>query len=349
MVYVIGAGIAGLTTSLFLIEKGYEVEILEKNEGIKSSACAEGCNFYSLEILPFNFKPFISKKVDGIKLFFGEKYFYIKIEGAVLEREKLMEKMAEEIVEKGGKIKFCEEVVNVDDEFIYTRKRKIKYDVCIGADGPLSVVKNYFGNKYEYKVGCQYKIKFDASDMNFLEIYFDKNFSNYYSWIFPKENTINVGLIGKFQKLDKFLKEKEIEGNILKKQAGLIPCSFPQKIADEKIALVGDSASITNPFSLGGISPAIHAGKILSENVENLKEYERKVMHEICNPVLIKGRKAVENLRKEEMEILFKKISGKEIGEIKIKDFLHLILHLCLFRKACYISKSLIHSLKWGW
>ena len=195
----------------------------------------------------------------------------------------------------------------------------------------------------------RYEIKYDTSDMNFLEIYFDKNFSNYYSWIFPKENSINVGLIGKFQKLDEFLKEREIKGDILKKQAGLIPCSFPKKIVNERIALIGDSASITNPFSLGGISPAIYAGKILSENVENLKEYEKEVMHEICNPVLIKGRRAVENLSNDEMEILFKKINGKEIGEIKIRDFAHLIFHPIILRKASYISKALIHSLKWGW
>lgn len=157
MIHVVGAGIAGLTAGLFLIEKGYEIEILEKKECIKSSVCAEGCNFSSLKLLPIDFKPFVSKKVDGIKLFFGDSYFYIKMDGAVLDREKLMEKMAEELLEKGGKIKFCEEVVNVDDEFIYTNKRKIKYDLCVGADGPLSVVKSYFGNKYEYKVGCQYE------------------------------------------------------------------------------------------------------------------------------------------------------------------------------------------------
>lgn len=349
MIHIVGAGIAGLTASLFLIEKGYEVEILEKNEWIKSSACAEGCNFSSLELLPFNFKPFISKKVDGIKLSFIDKYFYIKMDGVVLERERLMKKMAEEIVEKGSKIKFCEKVMKVDDEFIYTKSGKIKYDICIGADGPLSVTKNYFGNKYEYKIGCQYEIEYDTSNMNFLEIYFDKKFSSYYSWIFPKENSINAGLIGKFYKLNEFLRERRIKGNILKKQAGLIPCFFPRKIAHKKIALIGDSASITNPFSLGGISPAIHAGKILSENLENLREYEKKVIKKFCNPVLIKGRKAIESLSNNEMEILFKKINKKEFHDIRMKDFVHLLIHPLLIGKVYYISNALIYSLKFGW
>jgi flavin-dependent dehydrogenase len=350
VIYVIGAGPAGLAAGLFLIEKGYDVKILEKNAEIKSTACAEGCDLSSLKILPFDSMPYIAKKVKGVKCIFGNKYFHVSMEGVVLNRQKWLEGMAKEFIRRGGEIEFNAKVKKVDDEFIYVNGKKIKYDICIGADGCRSVVKEYFGNKYEYKVGCQYEIKYDTSSINFLELYFDKNYSTYYAWIFPKERSINAGVIGKFTQLDKFLRSKGIEGNILKKQAGLIPCSLPSKLASKKIALIGDAAAVTNPFSLGGIAPAIQAAKILAENVEKLEEYEKKLKaHPICSPILLKGRRAIEELNNEETKILFDCVHGKELSKMRAKDFTRLLLKPSLVIKAYYIAKALLHSLKWGW
>ena len=47
MIYVIGAGPSGLTTGLFLIEKEYDVTIIEKNDNIESTPCGEGCDINS--------------------------------------------------------------------------------------------------------------------------------------------------------------------------------------------------------------------------------------------------------------------------------------------------------------
>ena len=350
MIYVIGAGPAGLAAGLFLIEKGYDVKIFEKNAAIKSTTCAEGCDLSSLKLLPFDSTPYISKKVRGVKCIFGNKYFYVSMEGVVLNRQKWLEEMAKEFIERGGKIELNAKVKKLDDEYLYTNDDKIRYDICIGADGCRSVAKEYFGNKYEYKIGCQYEIEYDTSSMNFLELYFDKNYSTYYAWIFPKRSSINAGVIGKFAQLDKFLMDRGIEGKILKKQAGLIPCSLPSKLASKKIALIGDAAAITNPFSLGGIAPAIQAAKMLTENIENLEKYEKKLKaHPICSPILLKGKKAVEELNNEETKILFDCVHGKELSRMRARDFASLIFKPSLIIKAYYIAKALLHSLEWGW
>ncbi len=350
MIHIIGAGPAGLITGLFLIKKGYEIKILEKNERIKSTPCGEGCDEASLNKIPFNYTAYISRKVKGIKMCFKNKHFYANINGIVLNRQKWMEGMANEIIERGGKIEFSSKVSKIDDDYIYLNGRKERYDICIGADGPLSVVKEYFGNKYEYMVGCQYEIEYDTTNIDFLEFYLDRDFSNYYAWIFPKEKSINVGLIGKFSMLDKFVEWKKLKGKILKKEAGLIPIGKVKKIASKKIALIGDAACITNPFSLGGLSPIIYASKILADNINNLEEYGNKLMkHPILSPILLKGMLAARKMNNKEIELTFKNLNGKDFKEIKTKDFLHLLIRPSILIKMYYVGKAFLHSLNWGW
>ena len=82
MIHIVGAGPAGLIASLFLLEKGYEVEIFEKNKEIKSSACGEGCDLKSLAELPFDSLPYIERKINEVRWFFRDKTFYVKKKGS---------------------------------------------------------------------------------------------------------------------------------------------------------------------------------------------------------------------------------------------------------------------------
>ncbi len=351
MIIIVGAGPAGLITGLQLVDKGYEVKIFEKNDRIKSTACAEGCDANSLNLLKFDFMPYVAKEVEGIKFNFTDMFFYAKIKGVVLNRQKWLEAMAEEFMKRGGRIEFSAKVIGIDDEFIYLQNgRKIAYEMCIGADGPASTIKNYFGNRYEYLLGCQYEIEYNTANMHFLEFYLDKNYTSYYAWIFPKRSSINAGLAGKFYQLNEFLKSKNIKGKILRKSAGLVPVSMAKRIASQRIALIGDAASLTNPFSLGGISPIIHASKILVKNIGNLENYEKEIRkHEIYDKSFLKGKKSVEKIRNEEIEAIFNILNGKEIGEVRYRDFTPLVLKPPTLIKAGYIAKAFLRSLKWGW
>ena len=348
MIHIIGTGPAGLIAGLFLLEEGYDVVIFEKNKHIISSACGEGCDFSSLNLLPFDSSKYIEREIEGIKFHFRDKYFYINYKAVVLNRQKWMEGMANEFMNRGGKIKFSNKVKKIDDKFIYTNEGKIEYDICIGADGPLSITRNYVGSNCMNFVGCEYEIE-GKIETNYLEFYLDKEYSSYYAWVFPKKESMNVGLIGKFSLLDKFLKDKGINGKIIKKQAGIIPYGI-KKLVKNNVVLIGDAACMANPFSLGGISPLIYASKILAKNIVNLEKYEKEIKkHEMTSQIFMKGKKAVEKLRNEDMEMIFKYINGKEIKQIKYRDLLHLLLHPILLIKAYNISKALTHSIKWGW
>ncbi len=349
MIYIVGAGPAGLVTGLFLVERGHDVIILEKEERIKSTPCGEGCDLQSLKIIPFDSSPYFERVVDGIKFILDEKSFYAKINGVVLNRQKWLEELANEFIGRGGKISFSNEVIKIDSRYIYTKEDRIEYEICIGADGPLSVVRKYIGGDCLFEIGSEYEMKYKIEE-NYLEFYLSKKFSHHYAWIFPKKETINAGIIGKFSKLDNFLNELGIDGEIISKKAGIIPYGGAKRLVKNNVALVGDAACMANPFSLGGISPAIHAAKILAKNISDLKRYEKEIKaHPIMDSSLIKGKKALEKLKDEEMRMVFKRINGKEIREIKYKDISYLFLHPVATIKFYKIAKALLHSIKWGW
>lgn len=349
MIFIVGAGVSGLILSLFLLEEGNNVIILEKEKKIKSSVCGEACDIASLSLIPFDSSPYFERRINGIKFVFDGEYFYAKVDGVVLNRQKWLEGMAHEVVKRGGEIKFSQKVIRIDKSYIFTHDDKFKYDVCIGADGPLSVARKHIGGKCRICVGSQYEIEYKKDD-NFLDFYVSRKYSRHYAWVFPKKNSINVGVIGKFSDLNSFIEDLNLKGRIISKGAGIIPYGGIKKFVRENVAVIGDAACMVNPFSLGGISPSIHAAKILAKNIDDLEKYEKEIKkHAIMDKILIKGKKAVENITDREIKNIFKYIKGKELRDIRYRDFIPLLFYPLSITKFYRIGRALIHSLKWGW
>jgi len=292
---IVGAGPAGLISALNLIQKGMSPVIFEKRSGIETTACGEACDLQSLNKIPFDSDPYICRRVKGAKLFYpGAAYSYIHKEGVVLDRASWLKGMAKEIEIRGGHIRLNSEVVAIEEDSIRLKNgERIGYDILIGADGPNSCIARHLGIKHKFVVASQYKIAYDSSNMDYLEFYLDKRFSPVgYSWIFPKDGVINVGVGDDFAHLNAFLRHKGLDGyEIIEREAGIIPVSGVQKLVQHNIALIGDSASMPNPFSLGGLAPIIYASQILVRNVNNLENYDREIRkHPIAAPVLLKAR-----------------------------------------------------------
>ena len=304
-VVIVGAGPAGLISALNLMQRGITPLILEKESVIRSTACAEACDLQSLDKVPFNSNPYICRRVKGVKLIFpnGASGHFDK-ESVVLDRTNWLRGMAKEVETKGTEIRLNSDVVAIEENSIRLKSgERIGYDTLIGADGPNSCLAKHLDVKHKFLVATQYKIAFDTSSMDYLEVYFDKRFSTSYSWIFPKDGIINVGVGSDFAHLDAFLRYKGLDNyKIIDKETGIIPCSGIQKLVERNMALIGDSASMPNPTSLGGLTPIIHASQALARHIDNLEDYESEIKnHPLADPALLKAGRSLTELNNEEL------------------------------------------------
>jgi len=359
-VVVVGAGPAGLISSLFLVKAGVRPLILEMNPSIDSTPCGEGCTTAALSKIPFDSGSYISKIVKGSILIQSDgSCCYTENETAILNRTDWLKGIAGVLEAIGGKIIFGKKVTTVQDNCVLLDNgERINYDVLIGADGPRSPIAGYLGVKYENVVVSQYKIEFDTQEMDWLELYINRGLSSGYSWVFPKQYSLNIGMQGSFAQLDEFIKIKGLAGKrILDKEAGIIPVSGIQKLVEGNIALIGDSASMPNPLSGGGLAPIIYAAKILVDNIHNLANYERAIKkHPISSPLLSKARRILLQLSDEDLlnltEIVIK--PGKGLGRrFVFFRLIRILKHpLLLLRKnfaLLYIYRAAEISRDYGW
>ena len=92
-----------------------------------------------------------------------------------------------------------------------------------------------------------------------------------YGWVFPKKDTVNIGVCCLYSQLrhkihdylNAFLKNTNIEGRrITRFTSALIPVAPAKMIFEESVLVVGDAAGMVDPIYGGGISQAIHGGRI---------------------------------------------------------------------------------------
>ncbi len=356
-VVIVGAGPAGLITALNLLEVGLKPLILEKEPEIRSTACGEAVGLQWLNELPFDSSPYIAKRVKGAKLIFpGGNFELIDKQCAVLNRTEWLKGIAEELKQRGGKIRLNSEVVTVASDHVKLKNGEITgYDRLIGADGPKSSLTRYLRLSYDFIIASQYKINSDTSGMNHLEFYFDKRFSFGYAWIFPKEGMINVGVGGDFNHLNAFLQYKGLDKQrIIKKEAGLIPSSgISGKLVAGNIALIGDAAAMPNPSGSSGLAPIIQASQILKRNINHLKDYEREVKnHPMAHPILRQGALIMKSFTNQDLANIGKLFSGVKEGEGHAPYLTRVIKHPTLLprlRKLWTVYKAGKMAMDYGW
>lgn len=369
-IVVVGAGPAGSTAAMYAAKSGASVLFLDKKKEIGSPIQCAGFLPHASEIhallpdatLPETLNNYpeacVLQRIKTQRIIppnWKAKEFPVK--GAVLDRRRYDQFLAEEAVNAGAELMIKTRITKIEGTTIETSgvfgKHRIKAKAIIGADGPNSFIaksKN-LPQKQELNgssVAIEYKV-INAPDIDpeALEMYFGKNYvPGGYAWIFPEgENRANVGVgirtgmaekgISAKKYLHRFMKEHPIAGPKLKNAritnviAGLIPVNgAPEKTATENSLIVGDAAGHIIATNGGGIPPAMIAGKIAGEIAAEfaagnckLEEYDRcwRAQFGKALETSVKARQLMDELMKSDtlMNAAFSLISPAQMKEMQ--------------------------------
>ncbi|MHA1211516.1 MAG: geranylgeranyl reductase family protein [Candidatus Heimdallarchaeota archaeon] len=365
-VIVVGSGPAGSTTARFLAREGFKVKMLEakSNVGIPVQ-CGEAIGKETInEILKIGVpKDSIRTEITGFRVFSPSLNFIdYKLpsgEGYIVDRRIFDKELLIGSVLEGADIQLNTQVTNIkiDSEKGVTIKAKIKgkevtetAPVIIGADGLYSRVARDAGlaqpiEPIDLDTSVGYEmVGVEIDEPTMLDLYMGNEVApRGYIWIFPKgELSANVGIgvgVGFAKKsvkeyLDDFIfkhpegKKRFKNAKIVEERIGAIPVGGSlDRLATDRVLLVGDAARQVNPLTGGGIAYGMEAGKMISDTlvkafeVENFSEkFLRKGYEKLWNDAYgrsfgmgSKARKILDVITDEQMENIVDTFSGEDL------------------------------------
>ncbi len=297
-IIIAGGGIAGCYIGQLLKKRGFNPLIFEEHSEIgKPVQCAGlvGREIVKTSEIPFP-QDVIVRRIDGARFHFGNESFEIERAKAayVVNRAKLDRHFS-----AGLDIHTKEKVETFTESLqVTTTKDVYTCDVLLGCDGPFSLVRRIgkFSLKPRFYPGAQFIVHLPPED-DLVDVYMKPPF---FFWCIPEtEETTRIGFIGPnaLHELRGFLERKEVKGEILEEQAGIISLGYGN-IAREKIALIGDAACQMKPLTGGGIFYSMKASELAVRNLKDLtcyqKEWNEKFGREIR--IGLKIRKIYENM-----------------------------------------------------
>lgn len=308
-VAVIGAGPGGSTTARYLAKQGYQVCLIDKDRFPRDKPCGGGFSPRLVDEFPYLRKrqgDFLRGvcRVGVIHSSNQKTVLRGRADMAVALRTDFDNVLLESALEYGAEPK-----MGIRAKSLQIDANSVKVELAngdhvtaraiVGADGSTSMVarETQLNAKWpsNHITACRV-VEIPAKTRDIIERYSEELeyhfFANLgglpgYGWIFPKLDTINIGLgiVGRYAKgllryFESFIKMLKRDGYIAKSaelnalKGALLPTGGTiAKSYSERCLLVGDSAGMVNPITGGGIAHAMVAGKIaaaiLARNLEN--------------------------------------------------------------------------------
>ncbi len=188
------------------------------------------------------------------------------------------------------------------------RAWRVRAEVVVGADGPLSSVGRWIGSRNEHLVVArQYVLPLAGPAGDAAEVYFHPQLPGGYGWLFPRGKTANVGVginpqlvdAGTLrQRLDAFVawlaRSGRVEPRPLRRSGGWIPVGGPLSVLGRgPYLLAGDAAGLAHPLTGAGVAAAIESGRWAGEMAawaaragrEAAEEYARRIAATLLPPL----------------------------------------------------------------
>ena len=306
-VVIIGGGLSGSSTALNLSKKGYSVLIIEKEKFQDYKPCAGGMASSMQKFLPLNIQDSVESKIKNVEFRWkasdnviadlsGESPFWI------IKREKLDQSLLNESLSNGVEIirpVLVEKIIKKNDSWEITCNNKRKYisEFLVVADGSQSEWAGYFKlgpRKPKFANTISIRLK-GLGEIPRNTVRFEFGFIKYgFAWAFPLKESLNIGL-------GTFINDSPLENQALNNQVirsfGFDEFSYKtfhkklriwngiHPINIDKVLVVGDAASLCDPFLAEGIRPSLISSfyasecidQCLSGKLDNLNLYTKKI------------------------------------------------------------------------
>ncbi len=319
-VIIVGGGPSGSACAIFLSKYGYDILLVDKARFPRDKACGDGITGKAKALLKeLNLVDEVDANphgtYNGALLYFKAQKIDVRFEESYhvarrLVFDNIIFQKAKQLVDTiegfsvTGLLFENNRVVGIKGMDFETKEEKtFKAKVIVGADGANSVVARELGlsdfkpNHNASALRVYYKNVKDLTPR--LELYF---LESGYFWIFPLENDMaNVGLgmsTSAIQKRKVNLQEllvREIKNNPVIserfKDAEIVEGSLRgwnlpfvtsgRKIYGNGFALLGDAASLIDPFTGEGIGPGLVSAKIASQVIDEALtkgDYSEKIL-----------------------------------------------------------------------
>ena len=314
-IIVVGGGPGGAMAARTCAEKGLKVLLLEKEQVPRYKACGGAVSWKALQIIGSIDEVQPKYACYGVRAYSPTmRQSSYKFKEAVLTlvfRSSFDNYLLKQAQAKGAVINSGEKVISVtiNDELVHVVTTKGEYTakIIIGADGVNSTVARETGlrKKWEpegYGICIETEIELSSGDAEkcvldkeLIEAYFLK--SRGYGWVFPKGNTMSIGVglwkpntIKPAKAFDDFIsflsRERGVDlaAHLTKKFIHRVPVGgINRQTYGKKVLLVGDAAGFVDPFLGEGIYYAVASGVAAGEtaaeaiyNDSDISSYQNK-------------------------------------------------------------------------
>ena len=337
---MIGAGPSGCNIGAKLSSQGHDVRIFEEHSIIGVPVQCTGIVSNSIHNIIDLPDKVIENRIKKVKIY-SPNGNYVTInfiqENIILNRKGFDQFLAKKAKQTGAEFFLNHRLIEISDGvdkkvcvFIKDGKRKkIKADIIIGCDGPLSAVAKLQGiyGKRRFLTGIQAVIK--KENDNSIEFH---PYIGALGWIVPEDShTIRIGLLSKNktrQLFNHFIERTvgkscikditEIQGGVVPVYTNSIQTSKHEKKSRARVYLVGDSATQVKATTGGGIIQGLTAGNILAGCINNNKDYEKEWKSVMGKDlwVHLKLRHILDRMADADFNLLVRKFKSKSMRNI---------------------------------
>lgn len=297
-VTVIGAGPAGSNAARVIAKHGFDVILVEKDEHPgKTNVCAGGMAKSVIKDMKLN-SDVIEKEISGQVQYFQWGMKYADLDHITVCRDMFDKSLADKAVDEGAKMLTNTLIKDIsvknDKLYLYSKGCVIDSKLVVFADGPNTLAYKKFGigfkpesDKTMISVACE--VEWENNPLDQFEFYYGSDIAPWgYGWIFPKRNTVNVGVGCLYSEVHSNIieslnyllrKHPLVEGKLKEKKnkwlsSALIPVAPARRIFGERMLVAGDAAGMVDPITGGGIAPSITGGKLAGTTCVNALEEE---------------------------------------------------------------------------